>query len=171
LHRSFAVAPPPVRIGSHRGGTGRGPRIGGHRTPPAPPAAPPPVPAVAGGAAPGSNPGGAAGSNPGGPPSALYAAAAALFGQPEAAGQAGPAGRPDLMPAPPPVPAAANRGTPMSEEVARRISAPSAVAGEPGGAVPATRQLDELVDLVVERIEQRVVDELERRGRRGTGGF
>ena len=34
------------------------------------------------------------------------------------------------------------------------------------------RQLDEFVDLVVERIEQRVIDELERRGRRGNpGGF
>jgi hypothetical protein len=33
-----------------------------------------------------------------------------------------------------------------------------------------SRQLDELVDLVVERIEQRVVDELERRGRRGVPG-
>ena len=34
----------------------------------------------------------------------------------------------------------------------------------------SSRQLDEFVDLVVERIEARVVDELERRGRR-TGGF
>ncbi|TAM90852.1 MAG: hypothetical protein EPN43_05130 [Jatrophihabitans sp.] len=32
------------------------------------------------------------------------------------------------------------------------------------------RQLDELVDQVVERIEQRVVDELERRGRFGALG-
>jgi phage-related minor tail protein len=32
------------------------------------------------------------------------------------------------------------------------------------------RQLDELADLVVERIEQRVIDELERRGRRGVPG-
>lgn len=30
-------------------------------------------------------------------------------------------------------------------------------------------QLDDLVDLVVERIEQRVIDELERRGRRPGG--
>jgi hypothetical protein len=30
--------------------------------------------------------------------------------------------------------------------------------------------LDELVDLVVARIEQRVIDELERRGRRGIPG-
>ena len=34
----------------------------------------------------------------------------------------------------------------------------------------SSRQLDQLVDLVVERIEARVIDELERRGRR-TGGF
>jgi hypothetical protein len=35
-----------------------------------------------------------------------------------------------------------------------------------------SRELDELVDQVVERIEQRVVDELERRGRyRTPGGF
>jgi hypothetical protein len=33
-------------------------------------------------------------------------------------------------------------------------------------AMPKGRQLDELVDHVVERIEQRVIDELERRGRR-----
>jgi hypothetical protein len=33
-----------------------------------------------------------------------------------------------------------------------------------------SRQLDELVDLVVARIEQRVIDELERRGRRGIPG-
>ena len=33
-------------------------------------------------------------------------------------------------------------------------------------------QLDDLVDKVVERIEQRVIDELERRGRRhGSGAF
>ena len=44
----------------------------------------------------------------------------------------------------------------------------------PGSAETSSappRQLDELVDLVVERIEQRVIDELERRGRRGMGGF
>ncbi len=35
----------------------------------------------------------------------------------------------------------------------------------------ATEDLDELVDLVVERIEQRVLDELERRGRRGIPGI
>jgi 50S ribosomal subunit-associated GTPase HflX len=33
-----------------------------------------------------------------------------------------------------------------------------------------SRQLEQLVDQVVERIEARVIDELERRGRR-TGGF
>ncbi len=40
------------------------------------------------------------------------------------------------------------------------------------GAEPSARHLDEFIDLVVERIERRVIDELERRGRRGNaGGF
>jgi hypothetical protein len=41
---------------------------------------------------------------------------------------------------------------------------PSSLSGDTG------RELDELADLVVERIEQRVIDELERRGRRGLPG-
>ena len=36
-------------------------------------------------------------------------------------------------------------------------------------AIPA-RQLEEIVDKVVEKIEQRVINELERRGRRHTPG-
>lgn len=64
----------------------------------------------------------------------------------------------------------------MSDEVVRRLSNPPAWTGETGtpaaaAASPSPRQLDDLVDLVVERIEQRVIDELERRGRRGTGAF
>jgi hypothetical protein len=71
----------------------------------------------------------------------------------------------------------------MSENLPtlRRLQAPAAVSHD-GSVVPASggsseattnissRQLEQLVDLVVERIEARVVDELERRGRR-TGGF
>jgi hypothetical protein len=40
----------------------------------------------------------------------------------------------------------------------------------PFGANAGPLDMDELVDAVVERIEQRVVDELERRGRRHTPG-
>jgi hypothetical protein len=40
----------------------------------------------------------------------------------------------------------------------------------PYGANAGALDMDELVDAVVERIEQRVVDELERRGRRQTPG-
>jgi hypothetical protein len=48
---------------------------------------------------------------------------------------------------------------------------PRASAVAPPGRVGIPRdQLDELVDEVVDRIEQRVVDELERRGRRLTPG-
>jgi hypothetical protein len=76
----------------------------------------------------------------------------------------------------------------MSESlpVVRRLAGPAARPGEvapdaPRGGYASTRgydagpapipsrQLDELVDLVVERIEARVVDELERRGRRTVG--
>jgi len=58
--------------------------------------------------------------------------------------------------------------------VIRRSSPSSAGLLEPfPGATPtsaAALDLDELVDAVVERIEQRVVDELERRGRRLSPG-
>ena len=44
--------------------------------------------------------------------------------------------------------------------------------GPPGTARPFGPQFDELVELIIDRIEQRVIDELERRGRRGwSGGF
>lgn len=71
----------------------------------------------------------------------------------------------------------------MSENLPalRRLQTPAAISHD-GSVVPAgggsdeatgsisSRQLEQLVDMVVERIEARVVDELERRGRR-TGGF
>ena len=76
----------------------------------------------------------------------------------------------------------------MSESVpvVRRLAATGSRPGTPATDAPPgpyamtrpydaesapvpSRQLDELVDLVVERIEARVVDELERRGRRTAG--
>jgi hypothetical protein len=54
----------------------------------------------------------------------------------------------------------------MTEFDARTIRPPMMV-----NPVANSRELDELVDIVVARIEQRVVDELERRGRRGAGGI
>jgi hypothetical protein len=56
----------------------------------------------------------------------------------------------------------------------RGLAAPGApLAATPSVTeVPRGVQLDELVDAVVERIERKVVDELERRGqRRGWGAF
>lgn len=47
--------------------------------------------------------------------------------------------------------------------------APAVHRGDTGAMPIPSRQLDDLVDLVVERIEARVVDELERRGRRTAG--
>jgi hypothetical protein len=49
---------------------------------------------------------------------------------------------------------------------------PAQVGGGSGDATTSisSRQLEQLVDMIVERIEARVVDELERRGRR-IGGF
>lgn len=71
----------------------------------------------------------------------------------------------------------------MSENLPalRRLQTPAALSHDASGAPVdggsgeaaariSSRQLEQLVDLVVERIESRVVDELERRGRR-TGGF
>jgi hypothetical protein len=65
--------------------------------------------------------------------------------------------------------------------VERRSTIPPVPLTQGGGAgvrpawtAPALSDpadLEELVDLVVARIEQRVVDELERRGRRGTAGI
>jgi hypothetical protein len=74
-------------------------------------------------------------------------------------------------------------GVPMSDELPTRMSlvgpgfAPFGDSGEQAdsrfddvGAPHEERRLDEIVDRVVARIEQRVVDELERRGRRHTPG-
>jgi hypothetical protein len=51
-------------------------------------------------------------------------------------------------------------GGPAASDVTGREGADVGEAMRPGGA------LDALVDAVVERVEQRVIDELERRGRR-----
>jgi hypothetical protein len=67
-----------------------------------------------------------------------------------------------------------------AEVIRRSPLSPAAYAGgltqsgaaprPPYGANAGALDMDELVDAVVERIEQRVVDELERRGRRQTPG-
>jgi hypothetical protein len=169
LHRSLAVAPPRVSIN------------------PAPRGRPgPPVPAVA------AKPSGQSGqsgqsaqrttSTPAqssaqavatgsGPPSALYSAAAALFRSAgatehpviDARGQDQPMSDESAIVRRSP---AAAPAVPMTEFDARTIRPPMMV-----NPVANSRELDELVDIVVARIEQRVVDELERRGRRGAGGI
>ncbi|MGH8962010.1 MAG: hypothetical protein ACRDWT_12620, partial [Jatrophihabitantaceae bacterium] len=104
--------------------------------------------------------------------SAVYASAAALFRS------MGPSAAP---PANLPAGTGAEVGSPMSDRVIRRrveiagLSMSSDVDSDPtallGPSARSTgRQLDELADLVIERIEQRVIDELERRGRRGVPG-
>jgi hypothetical protein len=153
LHRSLLVAPPPL---------GGGPVAPARRRTPAVPEVARTQPAPASGSA-----------QPPGAVSRIFASAAELF----AAASAAPAragGRHALRDT--------ERGHPMSEDrsVIRRVAeAPTQMpaAGLEGGPAalqspsglplqPGSRELDEFVDLVVERIEQRVVDELERRGKR-----
>jgi hypothetical protein len=167
LRRSLAVAPPRLSIS------------------PAPRRRPgPPVPAVAA-KTPASTPAPAPSPAPstqssamaGGAPSALYTAAAALFRSVSPTGL----GHPIIDAA-----SAREQDHPMSDEAAivRRSPAPAVarIGGfddapvvrpplGPSGLAANPHDLDELVDIVVARIEQRVVDELERRGRRGSGGF
>ncbi len=51
-----------------------------------------------------------------------------------------------------------------------QVSASWTAPDDPGGRTLDPEVMDELVDRVVERIEGRVVEELERRGRRGLPG-
>lgn len=76
-------------------------------------------------------------------------------------------GRPQAMTDNLPVPS--QRPTPVAGEPGWSVTTP--LAGHDELSDPAVaRQLDALVDRVVERIEQRVVDELERRGQRHNPG-
>jgi hypothetical protein len=178
LRRSLVVAPPPVGLARSR------------PQPSVPAPAAPPATRTSPHASSGSSsaPGSATGSNR----SALYAAAAALFAAPGSGAAPGTAaaaeprgdasGPADLRRFVDGLSGPQSGGAPMSENLPalRRLQAPvavnpagtvAAVAGGPGEAASiSSRQLEQLVDLVVERIEERVVDELERRGRR-TGGF
>lgn len=169
LRRSFVVAPPPISLGSRRSTS----------APPVPSsAAAPAAPAAASTAA------APATAAPAGARSSIYTAAADLFrtfGGTSAAQRGG-----DMT-----------DSSSSGAHVIRRLSTPSLAAGgaqgveatysphqpagwsadagsgqtvAPAGASLNPRQLDELVDQVVDRIEQRVIDELERRGRFGIVG-
>ncbi len=193
---SLVVAPPPVSVGPRRAGPPVPPvpdvaRAGGRPGPGASAATSAPRHRSA------TSPAAPSAAASGGPRSALYAAAAALFaatgettgsaaaayGSPavgrHATGGAGGAGAGTAGAI-----GQGPGGAAMSENVpaVRRFrgelndgggDAPAATGAgpwsDPSHPIPA-RQLDEFVDLVVDRIEARVVDELERRGRR-TGGF
>jgi hypothetical protein len=163
--RGLVVAPPPVSLGGAR----RGAVAPGE----------PPVPAT------GPQPSVTEPVEHGGDRSALYTAAAALFaavgesgGSTAPGGFAGsagsghasgmPAGLSGLLAHPPS--ASSLGGVPMSQNLPARQSDAGLVPGVTSSVQVTSRQLDEFVELIVERIEARVVDELERRGRR-TGGF
>jgi hypothetical protein len=174
LDAAFVAAPPrvsvrPTRPASH----GDGPE----RTPADVPTASPAVMRALQPSVRGSNPARHVEATPGRSRSELYAATAALF---------------RTFAAPPAAPGSATGtalGAPLGGEhmssespvVRRSVETHTAVQPyEPPDAVPNLpgvpyadapgARLDELVDLVVERIEQRVIDELERRGRRGLPG-
>jgi hypothetical protein len=165
LRPSYVMAPPPVSIRP------TGPAPSGR--------AGPPVPEVAR-RTPLSGTGAATGPSQPSQPSPLFAAASALLRTvaPPTGGAPAPISDPE-------------RGHPMSDNLpdVRRSGQVAPFAGAAGAAgsdvfrpvrLPDThvrssapsagRELDDLVDLVVERIEQRVIDELERRGRRGNPG-
>jgi len=80
---------------------------------------------------------------------------------------------PDRTPAVPPVPPAGDAvAAPAMTPITRTAPGHNGGPAVPDSGAVDPQQLDAVIAAVVERIEQRVVDELERRGRRtGRSGF
>ncbi|MCW2527154.1 MAG: hypothetical protein JWM76_2014, partial [Pseudonocardiales bacterium] len=185
---AFVIAPPPVSI--------HGGRRPGGAAPPVPEVARKPA-----GAAQSPGSGSGSGSATPTDTRSLIESTAQLFRTTAGHSGSGPGSRPGTEPSPPTAdsPYGSSSGSPynfegthMPQDIQRLPSGLSKYPGEQvirrfsggpdGGAdvgltpAPSTRisprDMEDLVDEVVQRIEQRVVDELERRGRRQrSGGF